>query len=79
MAMTIYHDTREDLTTIALLGGIGPGETVYRVEAMRDEICLLFNARGQLIGIDLKNMDLLHPDLARDVVQMRPVREGDLE
>jgi len=79
MAMTIYHDTTDDLTTIALLGGIGPGETVYRVDAVRDEIRLLFNVRGQLIGIDLKNMDLLHPDLARDVVQMRPIQEGDLE
>lgn len=77
-AMVIYYDTEADSAHIALRGGIGPGETVRNVQACDGRINLDFNAAGQLIGIELLDMDMLHPDLARDAIQMRPIREGDL-
>jgi uncharacterized protein YuzE len=76
MVMTVYYDTEADSAHIAFLGGIGPGETVRNVRA--GEVTLDFNAAGQLIGIELHDLYLLHPDLARDAIQMRPIREGDI-
>ena len=76
--MLVYYHTDTDTAYIALRGGIGPGETVRNVQACDGKINLDFNAAGQLIGIELLDCDLLHPDLARDAVQMRPIWEGDL-
>ena len=75
--MTVYYDTKDDVTTIALLGGIGPGQTAKIVHAgLFVDLC--FDAQGRLIGIELRDPDMLHPDLAKDAIQMRPIREGDL-
>ena len=75
--MAVYYDTEADAAHIALRGGIGPGETVRNVQACDGKVVLDFNAAGQLIGIKLLDLDMLHPDLARDAIQMRPVRDGD--
>ena len=75
--MAVYYDTEADAAHIALRGGIGPGETVRNVQACDGKVVLDFNAAGQLIGIELLDLDMLHPDLARDAIQMRPVRDGD--
>ena len=76
--MVVFYDTDADAARIALLGGIGPGETVRNVQACDGQVVLNFNAAGQLIGIELLNLDMLHLDLAKDAIQMRPIREGDL-
>ena len=76
--MTVFYDTEADAAHIALLGGIGPGETVRNVQACDGLVNLDFNAAGQLIGIELLDLDMLHPDLAKHAIQMRPIREGDL-
>jgi uncharacterized protein YuzE len=78
MTMTIFYDIEVDAAHIALLGGIGPGEVVRNVQACDGQVILDFNAAGQLIGIELLDLDMLHPDLAKDAIQMRPIREGDL-
>lgn len=78
MPMTVYYDTQADAAHIALRGGIGPGETVRNIQACDGKIILDFNAAGQLIGIELLDMDMLHPDLALDAIQMRPIQDGDL-
>ena len=78
MTMTIYYDTQADAAQIAFLGGIGPGETARTVQACGGKINLDFNAAGQLIGVELLDLDMLHPDLAKDAIQMRPIRKGDL-
>ena len=75
--MAVYYDTEADAAHIALRGGIGPGETVRNVQACDGKVVLDFNAAGQLIGIELLDLDMLHPDLARNAIQMRPVRDGD--
>ena len=75
--MAVYYDTEADAAHIALRGGIGPGETVCNVQACDGKVVLDFNAAGQLIGIELLDLDMLHPDLARNAIQMRPVRDGD--
>jgi hypothetical protein len=75
-AMVVYYDTKDDVATIALRGSIGPGEANF-VDA-GPSIRLGFNAGGELIAIELHDMDMLHPDLAKDAIQMRPIREGDL-
>jgi uncharacterized protein YuzE len=77
-AITVYYDTEADAAHIALRGGIGPGETARTVQACDGRINLDFNSAGQLIGVELLDMDLLHPDLAKYAIQMRPIREGDL-
>lgn len=76
--MKVFYDVETDAAYIALLGGIGPGETVRNVQACDGQVILDFNAAGQLIGIELLDLDMLHPNLARDAIQMRPVRDGDL-
>ena len=76
--MAIFYDTEADAAHIALLGGIGPGETARTVPACDGQVVLDFNAAGHLIGIELLDLDMLHPDLAKDAIQMRPIREGDL-
>jgi len=76
--MVVYYDTAADAAHIALRGGIGPGETVRTVQACDDKVNLDFNAAGQLIGIELLDLDMLHPDLAKHAIQMRPIRDGDL-
>ena len=76
--MTVFYDTEADTAHIALLGGIGPGETVRNVQTCDGQVVLDFNAAGQLIGIELLDLDMLHPDLAKNAIQMRPIREGDL-
>lgn len=77
-SMTVYYDTEADAAHIALLGGIGPGETKKTVSACGGLVNLDFNAAGQLIGVELLDLDMLHPDLAKDAIQMRPIQEGDL-
>lgn len=76
--MVVYYDTSDDVSTIALLGSIAPVETARSVPAFNDTIRLYFNQAGQLIAIELRDPDMLHPDLAKDAIQMRPIREGDL-
>lgn len=76
--MAVFYDTEADAAHIALRGGIGPGETARTVQACDGKINLDFNAAGQLIGVELLDLDMLHPDLAKDAIQMRPIREGDL-
>lgn len=75
--MKVFYDVETDAAHIALLGGIGPGETVRNVQACDGQVILDFNVAGQLIGIELLDLDMLHPNLARDAIQMRPVRDGD--
>ena len=76
--MAVFYDTKEDAACIALCGGIGPGETARNTPACDGKIVLNFNVADQLIGIELLDMDMLHPDLAKHAIQMRPIREGDL-
>ena len=76
-AMVVYYDTKDDVATIALRGGIGPVETKRYVSVLNDTIYLCFDAPGHLIAVELRDPDMLHPDIARDAIQMRPVREGD--
>ena len=76
--MAVFYDIQADAAHIALLGGIGPGETAATVQACGGKVNLDFNAAGQLIGVELLDLDMLHPDLAKDAIQMRPIREGDL-
>lgn len=76
--MAVFCDTEADAAHIALLGGIGPGETVRNHQTYDGKIILDFNASGQLIGIELLDLDILHPDLVKGAIQMRPIREGDL-
>lgn len=70
-ALLVFYDVKTDTATIALRGGIGPCEIVRCVPAFGDKIYLEFNAAGQLISIELRDMDMLHPDLARDAIQIR--------
>ena len=77
-AMVVYYDTKDDVATIALRGSIAPGETVRTEQACDGNVSLYFDTAGQLIAVELRDPDMLHPDLARDAVQMRPIREGDL-
>jgi uncharacterized protein YuzE len=76
--MVVYYDTKDDVATIALRGGIGPDETKRYVSVLNDTVYLYLNAAGQLIAVELRDPDMLHPDLAKDAIQMRPIREGDL-
>lgn len=77
-AMAVFYDTEADAAHIALRGGIGPGETARTVQACEGLVNLDFNAAGQLIGIELLDLDMLHPDLAKHAIQMRPIKEGDI-
>jgi|KBSMisStaDraftv2_1062788.scaffolds.fasta_scaffold696909_2 hypothetical protein len=76
--MVVYYDTKDDVVTIALRGGVGPGEIHSTATVCDRAVQLHFNAAGQLIAIELYDMDMLHPDLARDAIQMWPVQDGDL-
>ena len=76
--MTVYYDTEADAAHIALKGGIGPDETARTVQACDGKVNLDFDAAGHLIGVELLDLYMLHPDLARDAIQMRPIQEGDL-
>ena len=76
--MKIYYDTSDDTTLIALKGGIGPGETARMVDAFGGLIYLHLDKAGRLIAVELFDPYMLHPDLAKDAIQMRPIEEGDL-
>lgn len=76
--MTVYYHTQDDTALIALRGSVGPGEAARVGVTLDGRMAFYLDKAGYLIGIELRDMDLLHPDLARDAIQMRPIREGDL-
>lgn len=76
--MVVFYDIETDVADIALLGGIGPGDVDSVINACDGLVNLNFNAAGQLISVELLDLDMLHPNLARDAIQMRPIRDGDL-
>jgi hypothetical protein len=76
--MTVYYHTGDDTALIALRGGVGPGEAVTVDIAFNGKLAFYLDKAGYLIGVELRDIDLLHPDLARGVIQMRPIEEGDV-
>jgi hypothetical protein len=76
--MVVYYDTKNDFATMALRGSIAPNEIDRSEQACDGNVVLYFNATGHLIAVELRDPDMLHPDLSKDAIQMRPIREGDL-
>jgi uncharacterized protein YuzE len=74
-AIAVFCDILANVAHIELAGS---GEIVRSVRACDDgRILLDFNAKGQLIGIELLDLCLLHPDLVSGAIQMGLIDEND--
>jgi len=62
LGITVTHDPDAGVAYISLAGTIAPG-AVVRTLCVSDSVLLDFDALGRLVGIELLDASMLHPDL----------------